>query len=200
MRAAATAEASRPTLASALWQETGWMRAVILVLCGTAALTLSAKINVPFYPVPMTMQTFVVLVLGAAYGWRLAAVTVLAYLAQGAVGIPVFAGTPEKGIGLAYMMGPTGGYLIGFLVAAIVVGLLAERGFDRSPFLLFAAMLLGHVVIFACGIAWLGSLIGYDKAWASGVAPFYYATLFKTALGALIVPAAWYALDKRKAD
>lgn len=176
------------------------MRAVILVLCGTAALTLSAKINVPFYPVPMTMQTFVVLVLGAAYGWRLAAVTVLAYLAQGAVGIPVFAGTPEKGIGLAYMMGPTGGYLIGFLVAAIVVGLLAERGFDRSPFLLFAAMLLGHVVIFACGIAWLGSLIGYDKAWASGVAPFYYATLFKTALGALVVPAAWYALDKRKAD
>lgn len=196
MRSAAFAEQRQPTLASALWPETGLIRTTILVLAGTALLALSAKINVPFYPVPMTMQTFVVLVLGAAYGWRLAGITVLAYLAQGAAGLSVFAGTPEKGIGLAYMAGPTGGYLFGFLVAAVLVGLLAERGWDRSPLRLFAAMLIAHIVIFVFGVAWLGTLIGFDKAWAAGVAPFYFATLFKTALGAALVPAAWRAVAR----
>lgn len=167
------------------------LRAVVLMVVGTAILTLSAKIEVPFHPVPMTMQTFAVLVIGAAYGWRLGAATVLLYLAEGAAGLPVFAGTPEKGIGLAYMMGPTGGYLAGFVAGAALVGFLAERGFGRTVASMFAIMLLGHAVIFVFGVAWLAGLIGFAKAWAFGVAPFYWATLLKTALGAALVPAAW---------
>jgi len=137
------------------------------------------------------MQTFVVLFLGAALGPRLGALTVLLYLAQGAVGLPVFAGTPEKGLGLAYMAGPTGGFLIGFAAAAYVVGWLAEWGWGQSVPKLFLAMLLGHVVLFAFGVAWLAQLIGFEKAWMLGVVPFYAATIFKTALGAFVVPALW---------
>ncbi len=162
------ATAQRHTLVEALWPgQSAWLRNTILLVAGSMLLTLSAKVNVPFYPVPMTMQTFAVLVIGAAYGWRLGTATVLFYLAQGAFGLPVFAGTPEKGIGLAYLMGPTGGYLIGFAAAAFVAGWLAERGWDRSMPGLIAAMFLGHVTIFILGTAYLGSLIGYDKASAS---------------------------------
>src|SRR5690606_16484525 len=121
----------RSTLAESLWPAQAapaWLRNMLLAVGGSLLLTLSAKINVPFYPVPMTMQTFAVLLIGAAFGWRLGTATVLLYLAQGAAGLPVFAGTPEKGIGLLYLMGPTGGYLVGFAVAAAVVGWLAERG------------------------------------------------------------------------
>ena len=119
------------TLADALWSPAAGspaVRAIVLAVIGSILLTLSAKIQVPFWPVPMTMQTFVVLVLGVAYGWRLAGATVLLYLAQGALGLPVFA----AGGGLAYMAGPTGGYLVGFLLAAVAVGWLAERGWARS--------------------------------------------------------------------
>jgi biotin transport system substrate-specific component len=146
---------------------------------------------VPFYPVPMSMQTFAVLVIGAAYGWRLGAATVLLYLAEGAAGLPVFAGTPEKGVGLAYMLGPTGGYLVGFVAGAAVTGWLCERGWDRSWALLLAAMLIGHVLIFVFGVAWLASLIGFDKAWAAGVTPFYLATLLKTLLAAAVIRGGW---------
>ena len=115
------------TLAEALWPASSGdvLRNGLLVVAGSLLLTLSAKINVPFYPVPMTMQTLAALVIGVAFGWRLGAATVTFYLVQGAFGLPVFAGTPEKGIGLAYLMGPTGGYLIGFAVAAALVGWLA---------------------------------------------------------------------------
>ena len=122
-----------PTLAGVLWpagRGAAALRTLALLLIGSALLTVSAKIQVPFWPVPMTMQTFVVLVLGAVYGWRLGAATVLAYLAEGAAGLPVFAGTPEKGIGIAYMMGPTGGYLIGFVAAAAVVGVVMQVAFS----------------------------------------------------------------------
>lgn len=190
------------TLASALWparsEMNGVIRAVILAIAGTALLTLSAKLKVPFYPVPMTMQTLVVLALGAAYGSRLGAATVALYLLQGAVGLPVFADTPERGIGLAYMMGPTGGFLVGFVAAAYLVGLLSERGFGRSLPWMFAAMTLGHIVIFAFGYAWLATLIGPAKAWAGGVAPFFAATLLKTALGTALVPAVWSLVDRRQ--
>ena len=181
------------TLVSVLWPESrdSLLRLSAIVVLGTLLLTASAKIQVPFWPVPMTMQTFVVLFLGAALGPRLGALTVLLYLAQGAVGLPVFAGTPEKGLGLAYMAGPTGGFLIGFAVAAYVVGWLAERGWGQSVPKLFLAMLLGHVVLFAFGVAWLAQLIGIEKAWMLGVVPFYAATIFKTALGAFVVPALW---------
>jgi biotin transport system substrate-specific component len=187
-----------PTLAAAIWPETGRtaVHTAALVLAGTLLLAASAKVKVPFWPVPMTMQTFVVLLLGAALGARLGAATVLLYLAEGAVGLPVFADTPEKGLGLAYMAGPTGGYLVGFVPGAYVVGWLAERGWDRSVPRLFLAMLLGHVLIFAFGLAWLAQLFGLEKAWAGGVAPFYAATLFKTALAAVLVPALWRWVER----
>lgn len=174
------------------------MRDVLLALVGTLLLTISAKIQIPFWPVPMTMQTYVVLVLGMAYGWRLAGATMLLYLAQGAFGLPVFAGTPEKGLGLAYMMGPTGGYLLGFVAAAVVMGWLAERGFDRSFARAAFAMTIGHAIVFAFGFAWLASLIGVNKAWIGGVAPFWSATLFKTLLGLVSLPLAWKLLAKLK--
>ena len=190
---------SQGLLAASVWPEnrSGLLRAALLCLLGSALLTLSAKVQVPFWPVPMTMQTYAVLVIAAMFGSRLGVATVLLYLAQGAAGLPVFAGTPEKGLGLAYMMGPTGGYLVGFIVAAWIVGLLAERGWDRSIVRLFAAMALGHFVIFGFGIAWLAQLVGAEKAWMLGVAPFYAATVFKTALGAVTLPAAWALIDRR---
>jgi biotin transport system substrate-specific component len=182
------------TLAGALWPEAGntpALRRLALMLLGTAVLWLSAKVHVPFWPVPLTMQTFAVLVIGAAYGWRLGGATVLLYLAEGAVGLPVFSGTPERGIGLAYMAGPTGGYLVGFVVAAAAVGWLAERGWDRSALRTVAAMVIGHAIIFVFGVAWLTTLLPFDKAWAAGVAPFYLATVLKTALAAAVLPLAW---------
>ena len=181
------------TFLSTVWPESrdSFLRLGAVVVLGTLLLTASAKIQVPFWPVPMTMQTFMVLFLGAALGPRLGALTVLLYLTQGAAGLPVFAGTPEKGLGIAYMAGPTGGYLLGFAAAAYIVGWLAERGWDRSVLRLFAAMALGHVVIFAFGVAWLTQLVGLEKAWLLGVTPFYAATLFKTALGACLMPALW---------
>ncbi len=183
------------TFLSAVWPESrdSLLRLSATVMLGTLLLTASAKIQVPFWPVPMTMQTFMVLFLGAALGARLGALTVLLYLTEGALGLPVFAGTPEKGLGIAYMAGPTGGYLIGFMAGAFVVGWLAERGWDRSVSRLFVAMLLGHLVIFGFGVAWLTQLVGsYEKAWLLGVTPFYAATVFKTALGACLMPALWH--------
>ncbi len=183
------------TFLSAVWPESrdSLLRLSATVMLGTLLLTASAKIQVPFWPVPMTMQTFMVLFLGAALGARLGALTVLLYLTEGALGLPVFAGTPEKGLGIAYMAGPTGGYLIGFMAGAFVVGWLAERGWDRSVSRLFVAMLLGHLVILGFGVVWLTQLVGsYEKAWLLGVTPFYAATVFKTALGACLMPALWH--------
>ena len=194
------AVAARTTLIETLWpahDARAILRGVFLAVIGSVLLTLSAKVNVPFYPVPLSMQTFAVLVIGAAYGWRLGAATVLLYLAEGAVGLPVFAGTPEKGIGLAYMFGPTGGYLVGFVVAAALIGWLTERGWDRSFLWLTAAMAIGHVIILAYGMAWLASLIGLEKAWAFGVAPFYLATVLKTLLGAAVIKGAWSLAARR---
>ncbi len=184
------------TLAARLWPvEAGnaVTRAIVLIVAGSLLLTLSAKVQVPFWPVPMTMQTFAVLLIGAAYGSTLGAATVLAYLAQGAVGLPVFA----KGGGLAYMMGPTGGYLLGFLVAAWLVGKLAERGLDRRVPTALAVFLLGDLVIFAFGVSWLASLIGFEKAWAAGVVPFLPAEALKIALAMAVLPLAWRLGERR---
>lgn len=177
------------TLATRLWPAaTGSTGAKILtVLAGTALLTLSAKVQIPFWPVPMTMQTFVVLLIGAALGARLGGATVLAYLAQGAVGLPVFA----AGGGLAYLMGPTAGYLFGFLVAAVLVGLLAERGLCRTRLGTLATFLAGTVTIFALGAGWLAVLFGTEVALASGVVPFLLSEAFKIALAVALVPLAW---------
>jgi biotin transport system substrate-specific component len=171
--------------------------AAAAILFGVCLLTLSAKIQVPFWPVPMTMQTLVVLMLGMAYGSRMAAGTVLAYLLVGAAGFPVLAGTPARGIGLAYMMGPTGGFLIGFLLAAWLVGFLAERGFDRSLLACGAAMLLGHAVISLSGVVWLAALLGTTKAIEIGFMPFLASSVLKTALGAVAMPLIWRVVDRR---
>lgn len=195
--------ALHPTLLDALWPKATLneraVRNVVLALFGTLLLTISAKINIPFWPVPLTMQTFVVLVIGVAFGWKLGTATVVLYLAEGAMGLPVFAGTPEKGIGLAYMMGPTGGYLAGFVAGAALCGWLAERGWDRSWFRTAVAMTLGHVVILALGWAWLAYVLGSaQKAYIGGVVPFYAATVLKTALAVAIMPAAWKLVGGRK--
>lgn len=188
-------------LAAVLWPEradrtSGLLRGVILVALGTALLTISAKINLPLPYVPMTLQTLVVLMIGATCGWRLGATTVLAYLAEGAIGFPVFAGSVG---GLAPLFGPTAGYLVGFVIAAFTTGWLSERGWDRSVPLLFVAMAAGHIVILGCGFAWLafGMKLGVDKAWLVGIAPFIAASLIKNALGAALVPAIRRGLDRR---
>src|SRR3954449_2678037 len=130
----------------------GALRAVVLIALGTALMALSAKVNLPLPYVPMTLQTLVVLMIGAAYGWRLSSATMIAYLAEGALGLPVFAGPVG---GLAPLVGPTAGYLYGFVLAALVTGWLSERGWDRSVPLLFVAMGLGHILILGAGFTWL---------------------------------------------
>ena len=193
----------RPTLAGAVWPEQAssgsrLARAALLALVGSAVLTLSARISVPFYPVPLTMQSLAVLLLGAAFGLRLGVATMLLYLVEGAIGLPVFAGTPMHGFGLAYMMGPTGGFLVGFVLAAAVVGFFAERGADRSVPQMLGAMTLGHVVLFVTGYAWLARLIGPEAALVAGVLPFILGTIVKTLLAALVVPSVWNLLAKRR--
>ncbi len=167
-----------------------WVANAALVVAGSLVLWASAKIQVPFYPVPMTLQTLAIMAIAASFGMRLGIAAVLLYLAEGAFGLPVFAGTPEKGIGLAYMIGPTGGYLVGFVLAVGLVGWLAERGFDGNVFKLFGVMLAGDVVIFALGIFWLGTVLGWDKPvldW--GLYPFILGDVTKIALAASAVVA-----------
>lgn len=171
--------------------------AVFMAVLGTALLALSAKVKVPFYPVPMTLQPMVVLMLGAAYGWRLGMATVGLYLLEGALGLPVFAGTPEKGLGLAYMAGPTGGYLLGFWLAAGLVGWLAERGWDRDELRLALAMTGGTAVIYACGVAWLAGFVGIGKAVLFGMAPFLIGDGVKIVVATLLTTAARRSVAKR---
>jgi biotin transport system substrate-specific component len=184
---------SHSSLAEVLWprredRSFRALRGAILMALGTALLTLSAKVNLPLPYVPMTLQTLVVLMIGAAYGWRLGSATVIAYLAEGAIGLPVFAGPVG---GLAPLVGPTAGYLYGFVLAAFATGWLSQRGWDRSVVWLFVAMGIGHVLILGTGFAWLafGMKLGADKAWLVGIVPFIAASVVKNALGATLVPA-----------
>jgi biotin transport system substrate-specific component len=172
-------------------------RAAILVAAGIALLTLSAKTNLPLPYVPMTLQTLVVLVLAAAYGWRLGAATVLLYLAAGAAGLPVFAGPAG---GLNVLFSATAGFLFGFVAAALMTGWLAERGWDRSIIRLFAVMAFGHAIILCCGWAWLafGIALGPAKAFAVGVLPFLAGAALKTILGAVLIPLAYGAVARRR--
>ena len=199
------ANSSSRALAVAVWPENAnrLVRDIVLVLAGTAVLALSAKISVPFYPVPMTLQTFAIMAIAAAYGARLAVATVVAYLIEGALGLPVFAGA---GAGLAYLAGPTGGFLIGFVALAGIVGEAADRGWSRSIPKLFAVMIFADAVVFALGFAWLswfahlasGAIgIGPAKAFAGAIVPFVLADVLKIALAALAVPAAWSLLGRK---
>ena len=156
------------------------VKVILLALAGTLLLTISAKVKIPFYPVPMTMQTFVVLLLGITLGPKIGLLTISLYLLEGIFGLPVFAGTPEKGIGIIYFTGPTMGYLIGFLFASFIAGYL---NFKTNIFFIFTKLILSVSIIYILGILWLGNLIGWDKPlFQLGAAPFLLAELFKISL------------------
>jgi biotin transport system substrate-specific component len=188
------------TLADAIWPHSAAAsgpRAVILGAIGVALLWLSAKIQIPLWPVPLTMQTFVVLTIGLAYGTRLGTATVAVYLVAGAVGLPMFAGGWTEGGGIQHLYGTTGGYLVGFVVAAALCGRLAARGWDRSPLFAAASMLAGNLVIYALGVSWLAIQIGVEGAIAYGLLPFLLGDALKIALGAATLPIAWKLIGRR---
>lgn len=171
-----------------------WVRDVVLVVAFSLFIALTAQVKIPLWPVPFTLQTLGVLLTGAVLGSRRGALSVALYLAQGAAGLPVFQGGAN---GIAYMQGTTGGYLIGFVAAAWLVGALAERGWDRRWLLAALAMVLGNVVIYAFGVAWLAVVLGsVSKAIMGGVVPFLLGDLAKIAVAAVVLPGAW-ALVKR---
>ena len=148
-----------------------------IALIGSIALAISSKVKIPFYPVPMTMQTLVVIMIGAAFGWKLGLATVSLYLFEGIIGLPVFSGTPEKGVGLIYFTGPTMGYLIGFLVAVFFAG---KFNYNKNLIANFLKLTFATSFIYLLGMIWLGSLIGWDKPiFKLGAQPFLLAELFK---------------------
>jgi len=153
------------------------LKSILVVLVGSILLTISSKIKIPFYPVPMTMQTFVVLFLGISFGYKIGIATVGLYLIEGILGLPVFSNSPEKGVGIVYFTGPTMGYLIGFLLATFLAGYLDLKTNIVSIFL---KLILSVSVIYILGLIWLGTLIGWDKPiFQLGAAPFLLAELFK---------------------
>ena len=195
-------QSAQSTLTQVLWpvqQQTRGLRFAALAVLGSALLAISSKVAIPFYPVPMTLQTLVVLALGMAYGSRLGLATVALFLLEGALGLPVFTGTPEKGIGLTYMLGGTGGYLLGFLPAVAITGFLAERGWDRKGLSTAAAMLIGNAAIYVPGLLWLGALYGFDKPIVQwGFAPFWLGDVAKIVLAMGLLPLAWRALGAKR--
>ena len=160
-------------------------KSLLIVILGSILLTISAKIKIPFYPVPMTMQTFVVLFLGISFGYKIGVATVILYLLEGIVGLPVFSNSPEKGLGIAYFVGPTMGYLIGFVFASFLAGYLK---YNSNIVLIFIKLTLSTSIIYILGILWLGNLIGWEKPILQlGVFPFLLAELFKILLLTLLV-------------
>ena len=156
----------------------------LIIILGSLALTISAKIKIPFYPVPMTMQTFVVMLLGLAFGYKIGLATVSLYLLEGIAGLPVFSNSPEKGVGLVYFTGPTMGYLIGFLSATLIAGTISS---NDNTLKIISKLLLSVSTIYILGVLWLGTLIGWDKPILEfGVYPFLLAEIFKLALLVII--------------
>lgn len=192
-----------PTLAETLWPQSSagaarLARQGALALIAVIALWLSAKVQVPLYPVPITLQTLVVLVIGVAYGPALGAASCALYLGIGALGLPVFAGAWSEGGGIEHLYGPTAGYLAGFVVASWLVGRLARLGWDRKLLTAGLAMILGNVVIYALGVSWLAVQIGLAKALEFGLLPFLYGDFLKIALGTALLPATWYLLGRKR--
>ncbi len=195
-----SAKAVALTTSHGLWnpsqQPLAAVRAVLLMAFGVLLLAVSAqfKIFVPPAPVPFTLQTLVVLVIGAAYGWRLGAATVIAYLAVGYAGLGVFAGGASGG---AYMISYTGGYLVGFVVAAAAVGFLAEKGWDKSVLWTAVAMIIGSAIIYAFGVTWLSTLIGFEGAITGGMLQFLVSDAYKVAVAMAALPAAAWLVGRR---
>ena len=160
------------------------IKSLVVVIIGSIALTISAKIKIPFYPVPMTMQTFVVLFLGISLGHKIALAAIGLYLIEGIVGLPVFSNSPEKGIGLVYFTGPTMGYLIGFLTASYLASKIKE---SDNFFVILSKLIIATSTIYFLGLIWLGTLIGWDKPiFALGAKPFLLAEIFKIVILALL--------------
>ena len=159
------------------FKQTKLIKYIFVALIGSIILAVSSKIKIPFYPVPMTMQTMVVLMIGIAFGWKLGLATVSLYLFEGIIGLPVFSGTPEKGIGLLYFTGPTMGYLIGFLVTAYISG---KFVYDNNLIKTFFKLFFATSFVYILGMIWLGTLIGWDKSiFQLGAQPFLLAELLK---------------------
>jgi len=162
------------------------IKLALITIAGTILITISAKVKIPFYPVPMTMQTFVILLIGITLGYKVGLATVTLYLFEGIIGLPVFASSPEKGIGIAYFVGPTMGYLIGFLVAVYFAGLFK---YDKGPINTFLKLIFSVSFIYILGLIWLGTLIGWDKPiFKLGAEPFLLAELFKILLLLFLIP------------
>ncbi len=160
------------------------IKSLLAILLGSIALTISAKIKIPFYPVPMTMQTFVVLFLGISLGHKIGLATIGLYLLEGIVGLPVFSNSPEKGVGLLYFTGPTMGYLIGFLIACYLASMIK---FEDSYFVILGKLVFATSTIYILGLLWLGTLIGWDKPiFTLGAKPFLLAEIFKISILALL--------------
>lgn len=175
------------------------IKQALLVVVGIAILALAAKIKVPMWPVPITMGTFAVLTIGAAYGPRLGLTTILGYMIIGALGFDVFANSSAEKFGLEYMMGGTGGYLVGYVLATLALGWFARAGWDRSFVWMAVAMLVGNILIYAPGLLWLGQLYGWDKPilqW--GLTPFLIGDALKLVLAAVLLPAAWKLVGKAR--
>lgn len=189
-----------PPLAARLWPAEGVrpvVRQVVLVLLGIGVLMLAAAANVPFWPVPLTLQPLAVLLLAAAYGPGLGVATTAAYLALGAAGLPVFAESPERGIGLAYLAGPGGGALAGLVGAALVVGQFSRHGWDRGLRGALVAMASGAGVIALCGFAWMAWVAGVEEAWRDGLAPFLPVRLMEVVVAAAVVALTWRLVRRR---
>ena len=156
------------------------VKLIIIIIAGTILITISAKVKIPFYPVPMTMQTFIILLIGVTLGYKIGLATVALYLFEGIIGLPVFASSPEKGIGMAYFIGPTMGYLIGFLIAVYFAG---SFKYDKGIINTFLKLIFSVSFIYILGLIWLGTLIGWDKpVFKFGAQPFLLAELFKILL------------------
>ncbi len=180
------------------WQKSATSRLfvnVALVIAGSLLTALAARMSIPlpFTPVPITGQTFAVLLIGAVLGSRRGAVSMAVYLAQGLAGLPVFAGGQA---GLAVLLGPTGGYLIGFIAAAFITGWLAEHGWDRRPFTTAVAMALGNIVIYLFGVPWLAAFAGIERAPLLGLVPFLPGDVLKIGLATLALPGAWWVVRR----
>ena len=183
-----------PALAQVFWKPLTLWRDVVVVLLGSWLVALVAQISIPLQPVPITGQTFGVLLVGAALGFRRGALALGTYLVQGAIGLPFFAGGAS---GLARLLGPTGGYLIGFVFAAALVGALAERGWDRRFPSTLAAMALGNLVIYLFGLPWLAQFVGWEKVATLSLLPFLPGDALKMLLAAIALPSLWAWVGKR---
>ena len=190
------------TLAEAIFPQTGLalrVKQLVLVAAGIAALVLAAKIKIPMFPVPMTMGTFAVLSIGAAYGTRLGLATILGYMMIGALGFDVFAGSSAEVSGLSYMMGSTGGYLVGYVLAVVALGALARKGWDRARGKMALALVLGNALIYVPGLIWLTVLYGLEAPILSwGLTPFLLGDVVKLALAALLLPALWSLVGRAR--